>query len=222
MKTKLFVISIVLVPLLLILLNYSAIHDFYVYSVPLNSLVIYQDDFFDVKEEFQKIIEKKDSQCFTTPSMNYFCYAKPVMYNENGVSYLFSNTTKISGELHFDNIHTKNFYFTIKNITRINGNTALITLADNDYRVGGNQGITYEIKQKFEYSTTIEKFDSFIAKCDNYEGTSVTIVQYLGITTIDDVDYFMTWHTTADSESGVTCDYPQIIKYSFKHDFGEI
>ncbi len=142
------------------------------------------------------------------------------MHGEDGVSYLFSNTTKISGELHFDNIHTEDFYFTIKNITQINADTALITLADKDYRVGGDQGIIYEIKEDFEYSTTIEKFDSFIAKCNNYEGSSVTIVQYLGITTIDDVDYFMTWHTTADSESGVTCDYPQIIKHSFGHDFG--
>ena len=222
MKNMLFVISTVLVSLLLILINYSAIHDYYAYSVPLNSLVIYQEEFFDVQEKFVKVSKQKDSKCFTTPSMNYFCYAKPRMYEELGVSYLISNTTGIGGELHFDNVNTGVFYFTIKNMTQVHGDTALIILDDRDYRVGGDQGIIYEITEEFEYTTTIEKFDTFISKCNNYEGTSVTIVQYLGITTIDDMDYFMTWHTTADSESGVACDYPQIIKYSFGHDFGEI
>lgn len=219
----LFVFSAVLVSILLISLNYSAIHDFYAYSVPLNSLVIYQDDFFDVKEEFQKIIEQKDSQCFSTPSMNYFCYAKPKIFEEgHGVSYLFSNTTKISGEIHFDEVNVGPNYFTIKNMTLIKGDTASITLADKDYHIGNATFTQYQITDNFEFTKIIKKFDTFVAKCDNYEGTSVTLVQYLGITTIDGGDYFMTWHTTANSKSGVACDYPQIIKYSFGHDFGEI
>jgi len=78
----------------------------------------------------------------------------------------------------------------------------------------------YEITDEFEFSAIIEKFDTFIAKCNNSEGTSVTIVQYLGITTIGDTEYFVTWHTIANSESGIACDYPQIIQYSFGHDFG--
>ena len=81
------------------------------------------------------------------------------------------------------------------------------------------QEVLYEITNDFEFTTIIEKFDTFIAKCDNYEGTSVTVVQYLGITTIDSVDYFMTWHLNALSEEGITCNYPQIIQHSLKHNF---
>jgi hypothetical protein len=107
-------------------------------------------------------------------------------------------------------------------MTLIKGDTASITFADNNYRVGNATYTQYEITDNFEFTEIIKKFDTFIAKCNNYEGTRVTIVQYLGVTTIDDIDYFMTWHTTADSELGVRCDYPQVIKYSFGHNFGEI
>lgn len=214
----LFVISAVFVPLLLISLNYSAIQDFYNYSVPLNKMTLFEDPFFTDPDKFVEISEKKDSQCFTTPSMNYFCYAKPRMYEEGiVVSWLISNTTKISGELHFTSLNT---YFTMKNMTLIKGDTVKITFSDNDYRVGNANSTQYEIIDDFEFTEIIEKFDTFVAKCDNYEGTSVTVVQYLGITTIDGVDYFMTWHLNAHSEEGIACDYPQIIQNSFGHDFG--
>lgn len=217
----LFVISTIMVPLLLISLNYSAIVDFYAYSVPLNKMTLFEDPLFTDPDKFIEISEKKDSKCFTAPSMNYFCYAKPRMYDEGiGVSWLISNTTKISGELHFDNVDVGPRYFTMKGMSVIKGDTAMITFADNDYRVGNKDITNYEIIDEFEFSTVIEKFDTFIAKCDYYDGTSVTIVQYLGITTIDHVEYFLTWHTTADSVSGITCDYPQIIQHSFGHDFG--
>ena len=219
----LFVICIIFILLLLISLNFSTISNFYEYSAPLNKMVLWEDPFFSDPGKFAEINEKKDSQCFTTPSMNYFCYAKPVMFDKgHETSYLLSNTTKISGELHFDEVSVGPNYFTIKNMTLIKGDTASITLADNNYRVGNATFTQYEITDNFEFTEIIKKFDTFIAKCNNYEGTSVTIVQYLGVTTIDDVDYFMTWYTTADSESRIRCDYPQVIKYSFGHDFGEI
>jgi len=216
----LFVISAVFVPLLLISLNYSEIQDFYDYSVPLNKMVLWEDPFFNDPDKFVETSEKKDSTCFTTLSMNYFCYAKPIIYEDGPKTSYVIGENGISGELHFDSINEGEFYFTMKNMLQINGDTAMITFADKDYRVGNGERIDYEITDKFEFSTIIEKFDTFIAKCNNFEGTSVTIVQYLGITTIDDVDYFVTWHTTADSESGIACDYPQIIQYSFGHDFG--
>jgi hypothetical protein len=128
----------------------------------------------------------------------------------------------IDGELHFDPINKGVSYFTMKNMTLVKGDTAMITFADNDYHVGNATFTKYEITEDFEFSATIEKFDSFIAKCNNYEGTSVTIVQYLGITTIDGIDYFKTWHMLADSEQGVACDYPQIIKHSLDHNFREL
>jgi len=190
---------------------------------PLNKMTLFEDPFFTDPDKFVEISEKKDSKCFTTPSMNYFCYAKPRMYESGiGVSWLISNTTKISGELHFDNVNVGPSYFTMKNMTQIKGDTAKITFADKDYRVGNATYTRYEITDDFEFTTIIEKFDTFVAKCDNYDGTSVTVVQYLGITTIDGVDYFMTWHLNAHSEEGITCDYPQIIQNSFDNDFGNI
>ena len=191
-----------------------------IWAEPLNKMTLWADPFFSDPDKFAEINEKKDTRCFTTPSMNYFCYAKPRMYEEGiGVSWLISNTTKISGELHFDNVNVGPSYFTIKNMTQIDGDTAMITFADRD-------GYVYEQTSKraaiFEFSRIVEKFDTFVAKCENMEGTSVTIVQYLGIITIDSVDYFMTWHLNANSEAGIACDYPQIIQNSFDNDFGNI
>jgi len=217
----LFVISCIFIPLLLISLNYESINNFYAYSVPLDKMALFEDPLFSDPDKFTEISEKKHSKCFATPSMNYFCYAKPRMYETgSGVSWLVSNTTKINGELHFDNVNAGSGYFTMKNMILIQGDTAKITFADNDYRVGNDTSTLYEIDTNFEFTTIIEKYDTFIAKCDNYEGTSVTVVQYLGIRTIDDVDYFMTWHTTANSEAGIACDYPEIIQHSLKHNFG--
>ena len=217
----LFVISCIFVPLLLISINYESISDFYLYSVPLNKMVLWEDPFFNDPDKFVETSEKKGSTCFTTHSMNHFCYAKPIIY-EDGIprtSYVIGENG-ISGELHFDSINEGEFYFTMKGMSVIKGDTAVITFSDNDYRVGNRDITNYEIIDKFEFSTVIEKFDTFIAKCDYYDGTSVTIVQYLGIITIDDEDYFVTWHTRADSEYGIACNYPQIIQHSLKHDFG--
>ncbi len=218
---KLFVISTILVPLLLISLNYTTIRNFYVYSVPLNNLTIEHETYSDDPMTFQKTYEKEDSQCFTTPSMNRFCYEKPRMYEKNGISYVIGNNG-ISGELHFDPTDKGVSYFTIKNMTLIKGDTALITFADKNYHIGNETTTKYEINDEFEYSITIEKFDTFISHCYNYEGTVVEVVQYLGITTIENVDYFMTWHVPAVSKQGVKCDYPEIIKYSLKHHFGDL
>jgi len=216
----LFVISAVFVPLLLISLNYSEIQDFYDYSVPLNKMVLWEDPLFNDPDKFVETSEKKDSTCFTTLSMNYFCYAKPIIYEDGPKTSYVIGENGISGELHFDSINEGEFYFTMQNMTQIKDDTVMITFADKDYRVGNATSIMYEITDEFEFSAIIEKFDTFIAKCNNSEGTSVTIVQYLGITTIGDTEYFVTWHTIANSESGIACDYPQIIQYSFGHDFG--
>ncbi len=56
--------------------------------------------------------------------------------------------------------------------------------------------------------------------CNKEDGSSVTLTQYLGIKTIDDINYFVTWHTNAISDLGIKCDYPQLIQHSMEHDFG--
>jgi len=217
----LFVISCIFVPLLLISINYAAISDFYEYSVPLNSFVV-EPNFSFGEDRIQKIYEDKDSRCFTTLNKNLFCYEKPRFHGETLMLSYPTGTNGIDGEMHLVPIDMGVNYFTMKNMTRISGDTAMITFADNNYRVGNKDRTDYKITDKFEFDTIIEKFDTFIAKCNNYEGTSVTIVQYLGVDTIDGVDYFLTWHMLAQSEKGITCDYPEIIQHSLKHNFGEL
>lgn len=218
-SSKLFIFSVILVPSLLISVNYTAIHDFYTYSTPLNSLEIEHGAYGLIP--FQKIQNMEGSACFITPILNQFCYTKPHMFEKSGISYV-RGTNGVEGEMHFDPVNTGIFYFTIKNMTKINNDEAIITLSDKDFRIGNEKAITYEIADKFEYSTTIKKFDTFISYCDNYEGTSATVVQYLGIAIIDGVEYFMTWHVPATSEQGIQCDYPQIIQHSFGHKFKDL
>ncbi len=216
----LFVISCIFVPLLLISMNYESISDFYEYSVPLNSLVI--PNYADIVKNFQKMYDYKDSECFTTPNGNLFCYSKPLLFEDGPRATIVLSENGFDGEIHFDPVDPSTSYFTMKNMTRISDDTIMITFADNNYRVGNKDRTTYEITDKFEFDAIVEKFDSFIAKCNNYEGTSVTLVQYLGVDTIDGVDYFLTWHTLADSEQGISCNYPQIIQHSLKHNFREL
>jgi hypothetical protein len=204
---KLFIFSVILIPILLISVNYNAIHDFYTYSVPLNDVQIIHNE--DGLESFQTIRDREDSACFTTPSQNYFCYTKPRMHENGGVSFV-AGSNGVQGEMHLDPVDTGVFYFTIKNMTKISDDKVMITLADKGYRIGNEETTRYEITDKFEYSTTIKKFDSFVSHCSNYDGTYVTIVQYLGATTINGAEYFMTWHMSASSTNGIACDYPQL------------
>lgn len=213
----LFVISAIFVPLLLLSLNYESIQDFYAYSVPLNNSELW-NGYLDSPQELKRIMGIEGSKCFITPSLNEFCYYPPSRSSSTKTSTLTGNDVGFDGgEMHFDPVDTGNFYFTMKNMTRINGETVLITFGDKD-------GYVYEQRSKkamtFEYSTILEKFDTFVSHCNNEEQTSVTIVQYLGIETIDGDNYFITWHTGADLDNPIRCDYPQIIQYSLKHDFG--
>lgn len=223
MKTsdKLFVISTIYLPIMLIAMFYPQIHDFYTYSVPLNDFVIDKWAYATNPEIFSKIQNEDGSTCFTTPLKHLFCYGAPRMFQSGtgGVSYVTSSIG-IDGELHFERTDNEKSYFTMKNISRINGDTAKITFADKNYRMGNKDRTKYHIADKFEFATIVKKYDTFITNCDNYEGTDANLVQYLGIKTIDGVDYFVTWHTLVSSEKGIACDYPQIIKASLNHDFG--
>jgi hypothetical protein len=197
MKTvnTLFVISAIFVPLLLISLNYSAIVDFYTYSVPLDKSEIIPN-FLPRPNQFQDVYVEKDSTCYTTPSMNQYCYQKPMIFDEQKKDHLHSfivGNNGINGEIHFDRVGLESGIFTIKNMKLIDENTALFTFADKDYRIGNQDRTTYEITEDFEFIAIIEKYDSFITHCGNIDGTGATIVQYLGTATIDDIDYFLTW-----------------------------
>ena len=205
----------------MILLFYPQIQDFYTYYVPLNSFTV-EPNFSFGEDRIQNIHQDKDSQCFTTLNNNLFCYEKPRLHGETMLLSYPVGTNGIDGEMHLEPIEIGISYFTMKNATRISDDTAMITFSNNNYRVGDKDRTTYEITDKFEFDAIIEKFDTFIAKCNNYEGTSVTIVQYLGVETIDEQDYFLTWHMIAESERGIECTYPEIIQHSLRHNFGEL
>ena len=227
----LFAASAVLVSLLLISINHSAISDFYAYSTSMNSLVVERGVYSEDPDTFSKMQSSKDATCFTTPPGNVFCYGKPLMHQRSGnstapdrmsgVSHVTS-AAGINGELHLDQVGGKGPYFTMKKITRIHGDTVSITFADNNYNAGllRNGTAVYMITDKFEFSATVQKYDTFITHCGNYQGTVVHLVQYAGMTTVEGVDYFVTWHTLATSEKGIACDYPEIIRASLGHDFG--
>ena len=227
MKTvdKLFVTSCIYVPIMLILLFYPQIEDYYTFSVPLNKAVIIPNFPSNDQIQFKNIYEEKNSTCFISPSLNQYCYKKPLMHEGQDRDHLSSvivGDNEINGEIHFDRVGLEGGIFTIKNMVLVDENSVLITFADKDYRIGNKNTTTYEILEDFEFEKIVEKFDSFITHCGSTDGSAATIVQYLGITTIDDVDYFLTWHTVITSDEGFTCKYPEIIEHSLNHKFREL
>ena len=215
-------LSVIVVGITMILINYSAIIDYYEYSVPLNKAKIVSN-FLPKPNQFQTILEEKDSTCFTTLFLNQYCYKKPRVYDQTDHLYSFIvGDNGISGEIHFDRVGLEGGIFTIKNMELIDDDTALFTFADKDYRIGNKDRTTYEITEDFEFDAVIKKFDSFITHCGNSDGTGATVVQYLGTGTIDGVEYFLTWHTVIEPEDRFSCKYPQIIQHSLNHDFREL
>ena len=160
-SNKLFVISTIYVPIMMILLFYPQIQDFYTYSVPLNNLVVWASDVVPDLDEFKKIHETIESTCFTTPSMNYFCYEKPRFSDSSheGISVVRSNTTGTFGELHAEPVDRGFSYFTMKNMTQINDDTARITFGDRDGYVKNR--ISKVVI--FEFSKVVEKLDTFVS-----------------------------------------------------------
>ena len=217
-------ISVLMVGSILISLSYTTISDFYTYSVPLNKAKIIPN-FIPTENKFQEVRDMKDSTCYTTPSMNQYCYKKPEIHEGQSLDHLYSfivGDNGINGEIHFDRVGIDGGIFTIKNMVLVDENSALFTFADKDYRIGNGDRTKYEITENFEFSAVVEKYDSFITNCGNFEGTGATIVQYLGTAEIDGIDYFLTWHTVIHPEDKFQCKYPEIIQYSLKHDFGDL
>ena len=175
--------------------------------------------------EFQEVIQEQDSTCYTTPSMNKYCHKKPKIHDGQDKDHLSSiiiGDNGINGEVHFDKVGLEGGIFTIKNMELIDENKAFFTFADKDYRIGNKDSTTYEIIEEFEFDVVVEKYDSFITHCGNFDGSAATIVQYLGVENIDGADYFVTWHTVITSGDGFECKYPELIKKSLSHKFGDM
>ena len=219
----LFVTSAVTMFLLLISLNYSSITAFYEYSVPFNKSTIVSNFPSSEQNDFKNVQNQTGSTCYTTLHENLFCYTKPRIYDKSQLDHLSSiivGANGINGEIHFDRVGLEGGIFTIKNMFLADElDTALITFADKDYRIGNKDRIDYEITEKFEFSTLVKKFDTFITHCNNNDSTAATLVQYLGVQTINDIDYFLTWHTVITSDEGFTCKYPEIIQHSLEYEF---
>jgi len=200
------------------------IQDFYTYSVPIKNGEIIPN-FGTQVDDFAKIQAQKDSTCLTTPQNNIFCYKKPLIRDDRDKDHLTSliaGNNGLNGELHFDQVGQEGGMFTIKNIEYVNQDSALFTFADKDYRIGNKDRTTYEILEDFEFTTLVKKYDSFITHCGSFDGTGATINQFLGITTINDVDYYLIWHTVIEFEPGISCKYPQIIQHSLHNNFSKL
>lgn len=214
----LFLISTIMVPLLLISLNYEHISDFYNYSVPLNSFVIEQWPVPSDSNTFQTIKQQDDSTCFTTPSNNEYCYKLPRGDEDFRVSHPFG-FNGINGEMHFEPASNATGYWTMSKIVPISDSTGIITFSDNSDRYPPNTLAGWHITEEFEFTQTVEKYDTFVSHCSN-NGKHIELMQYMGIITVEETDYVATWHMGANSEQGISCMYPQIIQNSFGHDFG--
>lgn len=217
----LFIISVAMVFTITFSLNYGTISDYYKYAVPLNTLVPNPNFFMDNQDRFQAISNHEESNCFMTRNENLFCYNKPRGLSDDGIliSYVIGKNG-IDGEMHFDPVENGTSYFLMSNISKGKDESAIITFADKGYKVGADAHAS--LSGGFEFSAKVEPFDTFVSHCNTGEGKSVTIVQYLGIKTVDGKEYFATWHMPADSKDGVACDYPQIIKHSLGHNFKEL
>lgn len=213
-------ISVVVVGTILISINYSAISDFYTYSVPLKNFVVEKFAYASDPDQFEKVKQEKDSTCFITSSNNEYCFKKPRGDEEFRVSYPVGSNG-ISGEMHFEPADNTNGYWTMSSIVPVSNTSAVITFSDNSDRYPSQTLATWHIDEKFEFTRTVEKYDTFVAYCTN-DGRHVEIIQYMGTFTVDDTDYVATWHVGANSEHGITCEYPQIIQHSLKHNFGEL
>ena len=200
------------------------IQEFYTYSVPIKKGVIVPS-FPTSPDEFVNIQTQIDSTCFTTPQNNIYCYKKPKSLDDKTTDHLISSivgNNGVNGELHFDKVGLEGGFFTIKNVAFVNQDSALFTFADKDYRIGNKDRTTYEIQQKFEYGTHVKKYDSFITHCTNFTGKSAIINQFLGITTIDEIDYFLIWHTVIEFEKPILCHYPEITQHSLLYNYDEM
>ena len=187
----------------------------------LESFTMDKVSFSDDRENFAKIKNLQDTSCYTSPNGNDFCYLPPRIDDRGfGISILYGKNG-VDGEMHFDPISDGVKYFTMTDMKLLDENSALVTLEDKNYSYSGIEGTVHYVDE-FEYSMILEPFDSFITHCHNDEGTQVMVVQYLGVKTIDGVDYFVTWHNVAHSDHGIPCIYPEIIQQSLEFNFGEL
>lgn len=214
----LFVISTIMVPLLLISLNYESINNFYTISVPMNSFVAEPMDFSNDPNRFQRIKGLEDSTCFVTPANNEYCFKYPIGDEEFRYSHPI-RSDEVSGEMHLEPANNATGYWSMSKIVPVSDDSAIITFSDNSDRYPPETLARWLVTEEFEFTRTVEKYETFVSHCAG-DGFHMEIMQYLGLFTIEDTDYLATWHVHVTSDQEIACKYPQIIQASFGHDFG--
>ena len=211
-------VSAAMVGAVLFSVNYAAISDFYAYSVPYNDFAVVHMVYFLDPDTFQLIKRQQDSACFVTPSNNEYCYGRPRSMGDLKISYI-TGSNDIAGEMHFEPVGRATGYWAMGKIVPVSETAGVITFSDTDSLYPDEPLPGSSTPEEFEFTKTVEKYDTFVANCRHY-GKVVDIVQYLGVVTVEGADYVVTWHVHAESERGIPCKYPEIIKHSFGHDFG--
>ncbi len=211
-------VSAVTVGAVLFSVNYAAISDFYAYSVPYNDFAVVHMAYSSDPDSFQMTKQQQDSVCFVSPSNNEYCYGSLRGMGDFKISYI-TGSNGIDGEMHFEPVGRATGYWAMGKIVPISETVGVITFSDTDNLYPDEPLPGSSTPEEFEFTKTVERYDTFVANC-RYYGKVIDIVQYLGVVTVEGADYVVTWHVHAESERGIPCKYPEIIKHSFGHDFG--
>ena len=210
-------ISAVAVGAILLSVNHAAISDFYAYSVPYNDFVVAHMAYSSDPDSFHQT-KQQGSACFVTPSNNEYCYGRPHSMGDISIAYIVGSNG-IDGEMHLEPVGRATGYWAIGKMVPVSETTGVITFSDSISLYRDEALHRSDTPEGFEFTRTVERYDTFVANCRN-DGRVVDIVQYLGVVTVEGTKYVATWHVHAESERGIPCDYPEIIRHSFGHDFG--
>ena len=169
-SNQLFILATILIFAVTVSINYSAIDNYYKYTMLLNTLVLEPSVFsYDPDEHYQSFLihqNHEKSECITTPNDNTFCYIKNPGNRDGVFATTLVGDNGIDGEIHLDHIDEGKFYFIILNMSKNPDSTVNITFDDRDYKMGIRD---FPPLEDFTFSTTIEPFDSFVSHCHSKE-----------------------------------------------------
>lgn len=118
------------------------------------------------------------------------------------------------GEYHYDPTDDpRSNIGTVTRVEAIGEDYIEVQFTDNGFFVG-----PYRIPE-FEHTETIGKGDVFVETCLNFDsGVGLGLLTYIGVEEYDGKDHYRFFRTSADTDKGLQCKYPQIIIESLKVD----
>lgn len=210
-------VSAAVVGTILLSANHAAISDFYAYSVPYNDFAVAHMVYSLDPDSFQMTKQQQGSACFVTPSNNEYCYKSPNTTGNFLTTYIVGSNG-IDGEMHLYPVNNVSRHWAIAKIVPVSETVGVITFSYAASLGYGNLNDP-DPPEEFEFTKTVTRYDTFVTNC-RADGIVVDIVQYLGVVTVEGAEHVAIWHVHAESERGIPCKYPEIIKHSFGHDFG--